>query len=122
MFTVDVKQQYNIQQQHTEIIDSGLLIVNDMGRAKQYCLFLSVLVIYVCLKREKNLTLKTCAPDFSARLMTKLYTKIKGARAISLFDFPKTWQVWDSATVIFWMSPFVILGVLLLLYFSWKIL
>ena len=37
----------------TEIIDSGLLIVNDMGRAKQYCLFLSVLVIYVCLKREK---------------------------------------------------------------------
>ena len=65
-----------------------------MGRAKQYCLFLSVLVIYVCLKREKNLTLKTCAPDFSARSMTKLYAKIKGARAISLFDFPKTWQVW----------------------------
>ena len=52
-----------------------------------------MLVIYVCLKREKNLTLKTCAPDFSARLMTKLYAKIKGARAISLFDFPKTWQV-----------------------------
>ena len=26
--------------------------------------------------------------------MTKLYAKIKGARAISLFDFPKTWQVW----------------------------
>ena len=25
--------------------------------------------------------------------MTKLYAKIKGARAISLFDFPKTWQV-----------------------------
>ena len=68
-----------------------------MGRAKQYCLFLSVLVIYVCLKREKNLTLKTCAPDFSARSMTKLYAKIKGARAISLFDFPKTWQVWDGA-------------------------
>ena len=64
-----------------------------MGRAKQYCLFLSVLVIYVCFKREKNLTLKTCAPDFSARSMTKLYAKIKGARAISLFDFPKTWQV-----------------------------
>ena len=64
-----------------------------MGRAKQYCLFLSVLVIYVFLKREKNLTLKTCAPDFSARLMTKLYAKIKGQRAISLFDFPKTWQV-----------------------------
>ena len=64
-----------------------------MGRAKQYCLFLSVLVIYVCLKREKNLTLKTCAPDFSARLMTKLYIKIKGACTISLFDFPKTWQV-----------------------------
>ena len=65
-----------------------------MGRAKQYCLFLSVLVIYVFLKREKNLTLKTCAPDFSARSMTKLYAKIKDARAISLFDFPKTWQVW----------------------------
>ena len=65
-----------------------------MGRAKQYCLFLSVLVTYVCLKREKNLTLKTCAPDFSARSMTKLYATIKGARAISLFDFPKTWQVW----------------------------
>ena len=54
------------------VIDSGLLIVNDMGRAKQYCLFLSVLVIYVCLKREKNLTLKTCAPDFPAHSMTKL--------------------------------------------------
>ena len=52
-----------------------------------------MLVIYVFLKREKNLTLKTCAPDFSARSMTKLYAKIKGARAISLFDFPKTWQV-----------------------------
>ena len=64
-----------------------------MGRAKQYCLFLSVLVIYVCLKREKNLTLKTCAPDFPARSMTKLYAKTKGARAVSLFDFPKTWQV-----------------------------
>ena len=64
-----------------------------MGRAKQYCLFLSVFVIYVCLKREKNLTLKSCAPDFSARSMTKLYAKIKGARAISLSDFPKTWQV-----------------------------
>ena len=64
-----------------------------MGRAKQYCLFLSELVIYVFLKREKNLTLKICAPDFSALLMTKLYAKIKGARAISLFDFPKTWQV-----------------------------
>ena len=68
----------------TEIIDSGLLIVNDMGRAKQYCLLLSVLVIYVCLKREKNLTLKTCAPDFSARSMTKLYAKIKGARNLTL--------------------------------------
>ena len=55
-----------------------------------------MLVIYVCLKREKNLTLKTCAPDFSARSMSKLYAKIKGAHAISLFDFPKTWQVWIS--------------------------
>ena len=81
----------------TEIIDSVLSIVNDMGRAKQYCLiclFLSVLVNYVFLTREKNLTLKTCAPDFSARSMTKLYAKFKGVRAISLFDFPKTWQVW----------------------------
>ena len=25
--------------------------------------------------------------------MTKLYAKIKGARAVSLFDFLKTWQV-----------------------------
>ena len=62
----------------TEILDSGLLIVNDMGRAKQYCLFLSVLIIYVCLKREKNLTLKTCAPGFSARSMTKLFAKNQG--------------------------------------------
>ena len=31
-----------------------------------HCLFLSVLVIYVCSKREKTLNLKTCAPDFSA--------------------------------------------------------
>ena len=43
--------------------------------------------------REKNLTLKTCAPDFFTRSITKLYAKIKGVRAISLFDFPKTWQV-----------------------------
>ena len=54
---------------------------------------LSLLVIYVCLKRGKNLTLKTCAPDFSARSMTRLYTKITGVRAVSLFDFFKTWQV-----------------------------
>ena len=52
-----------------------------------------MLVIYVCLKREKNLTLKTCAPDFSAHLMTKLYAKIKGAHAVLLFYFLKTWQV-----------------------------
>ena len=58
-----------------------------------------MLVIYVCFKREKNLTLKTCAPDFSARSMTKLYAKIKGARAISLFEFPKTWQVWSPDSV-----------------------
>ena len=55
--------------------------------------YLSLLVIYVCLKRGKNLTLKTCAPDFSARSMTKFYAKIKGVRAVSLFDFLKTWQV-----------------------------
>ena len=36
-----------------------------------------LLVIYVCLKRGKNLTLKTCAPEFSARSMTKLYAQIK---------------------------------------------
>ena len=65
-------------------------MVNDMSRAKQYCLFLSVLVIY---EREKNLTFKICAPDFSAHSKTKLCAKIKGVRAISLFDFPKTWQV-----------------------------
>ena len=57
------------------------------------------MLIYICVcnlclfKERKNLTLKTCAPDFSARSMTKLYAKIKGARAITLFDFPKTWQV-----------------------------
>ena len=73
-------------------IDSGLLIVNDMGRTKQY--YLTLLVIYVCLKRGKNLSLKTCAPDFSLFTMTKLYAKIKGARAVSLLDFLKTWQVW----------------------------
>ena len=77
---------------------------DDMGRAKQYCLFLSVLVIYVCLKKEKNLTLKTCAPDFSTRSMTKLYAKIKGAHAISLFDFPKTWQVCISHTNGHWLA------------------
>ena len=50
-----------------------------MGRAKQYCLFLSVLVIYVCLKREKNLTLQACAPDFSVCSMTN-YTQKSRAR------------------------------------------
>ena len=57
-------------------------------------LLISLCVSNLCLfKERKNLTLKTCAPDFSACSMTKLYAKIKGARAISLFDFPKTWQV-----------------------------
>ena len=57
-------------------------------------LLISLYVSNLCLfKERKNLTLKTCAPDFSARSMTKLYAKIKSARAISLFDFPKTWQV-----------------------------
>ena len=78
-----------------------------MGRAKQYCLFLSVLEIYVCFKREKNLTLKTCAPDFSARFMTKLYAKIKGVRAISLLDFPKTWQVCKWNINGFYMSQYL---------------
>ena len=49
------------------------------------------------LREKKNLTLKTCAPDFSARSMTKLYAKIKGARSISVFEFPKTWQVCSGA-------------------------
>ena len=55
---------------------------------------ISLCVSNLCLlKREKNLTLKTCAPDFSARLMTKLYAKIKGTHTVSLFDFLTTWQV-----------------------------
>ena len=62
-------------------------------------LLISLYVSNLCLfKERKNLTLKTCTPDFSARSMTKLYAKIKGARAISLFDFPKTWQVWHLVT------------------------
>ena len=60
-----------------------------MGKTKQNCVFLSVLVIYIWLKGEKNLTLKTCAQIFSARLMTKLYAKIKGERTISLLTFFK---------------------------------
>ena len=56
--------------------------------------YLCLLVTYICLKREKNLTLNTCAPDFSARSVTKVYAKIKGMHIISLFDFLKTWQVW----------------------------
>ena len=57
-------------------------------------MLISLCVSNLCLfKERKNLTLKTCAPDFSARSMSKLYAKIKGVRAISLFDFPKTWQV-----------------------------
>ena len=55
-------------------------------------LFVSKLRLF---KERKNLTLKTCAPDFSTRSMTKLYAKIRGARTISLLDFLKTWQVCD---------------------------
>ena len=60
--------------------------------------YFSLSVSNLCLSkdRKKNLTLKTCAPDFSARSMTKLYTKIGGTRAISLFDFLKTWLVWPQ--------------------------
>ena len=76
--------------------------------------YFSLLVLYVCLKREKNLTLKTCAPDFSARSMTKLYAKIKGAHAISLFDFPKTWQVW------FDLDPFYTKVNLVTKAFEWE--
>ena len=61
--------------------------------------YLSILVIYVCLKRGKNLTLKTCAPDFSVRGMTKLYAKIKDECAVSLFEFLKTWQVWAGVFI-----------------------
>ena len=75
-----------------QIIDSGLLIVNDMSRTKQYCLSLSISNLRLFQER-KNLSLKTCAPDFSAHLMTKLYAKIKDARTVSLFDFLKTWQI-----------------------------
>ena len=42
------------------MIDSGLWIVNDIGKTKQYGLFLSVLVIYVFLKREKLSPLDLC--------------------------------------------------------------
>ena len=59
--------------------------------------YFSLLVIYVCLKREKNHTLKTCAPDFSVLSMTKLYAKIKGAHAVSLFDF--RYPVWQHTFV-----------------------
>ena len=74
-------------------IDNRFRVVDstDLGRTKQYCLSLSVSNLCL-LKRGKNLTLKT-TPDSSARLMTKLYAKIKGVRAVSLFDFLKTWQV-----------------------------
>ena len=60
-----------------------------------------MLVIYVCFKRGKNLTLKTCAPDFSMCSMTKLYVKNKGVHAVSLFDFLKTWQVWSTEMKIY---------------------
>ena len=72
-------------------------------------LLISLCVSSLCLFIErKNLTHKTCAPDFSARSMTKLYAKIKGARAISLFDFPKTWQVcpWDLGNDRAWKTMF----------------
>ena len=65
-----------------------------MGKTNHYCLFLSVLVIYVCLMRKKNLTLKTCAQIFFQVFDDQIiYTKIKSVRAVSLFDFLKTWQV-----------------------------
>ena len=54
-------------------------------------IFLSV--SNLCLfKEKKNRTLKTFAEDFSTRSTGKLYTKIKSARTISLFDFLRTWQ------------------------------
>ena len=51
--------------------------------------YLSPLVINVCLKGGNNLTLQICAPGFNVRSMTKLYAKIKGECAVSLFDFKK---------------------------------
>ena len=81
-------------------IDNRFRVVDstDMGRTKQYCLSLSV--SNLCLfKRGKNLTLKTCAPDFSACSITKLYAKIKGVCAVSLFDILKTWQVCGSVAI-----------------------
>ena len=42
-------------------------------------------IAYLCLfKERKNLTLETCAPDFSAPSMAKLYAKSR-ARAQSHF-------------------------------------
>ena len=49
-----------------------------MGRTKQYCLFLSVLVINVFLKREKNLTLKTYAPVFFRTFDDQIICKNQG--------------------------------------------
>ena len=57
-------------------------------------LLISLCVSSLCLfKERKNLTLKTCAPDFFTCSMTKLYARMKGTRAISFFDFLKTWHV-----------------------------
>ena len=64
-------------------IDNRFRVVDStvVGRTKQYCLSLSV--SNLCLfKRGKNLTLKTCAPDFSARSMTN-YTQKSRARTQS---------------------------------------
>ena len=53
-----------------------------MGRTKRYCFSLSV--GNLCMfKERKNLTLKTCAPDFSTRLMTKIYIQKSRARVQS---------------------------------------
>ena len=51
----------------------------------QNCIaYLSLLVIYVCLREEKISLLRLVLQIF-ARSMTKLYAKIKGAHAVSLF-------------------------------------
>ena len=71
-------------------IDNRFRVVDstDMGRTKQYCLSLSV--SNLCLfKRGKNLTLKTCASDFSARSMTNYTQKSRGYAQSHFLTFLK---------------------------------
>ena len=55
----------------------------------------------LCLFKERK---KSHSSDLCSHSMTKLYAKIKGMRAVSLFDSLKTWQVCNKQydiTVIF---------------------